>query len=169
MINFYLINFLIVNLLNIFYLGELFDAYLNREISHKTRIIMVMRAYFFLNFWKSYIEKASEKTSKEWYSTTRSFISIQSYHIFKSLAESLVLLIISHRDYYEDYPLLPWEHGTEALEHVFGLARQLIPDFTAYEFFKILRRVMHRDKILRTGDFGMKKEKVSATGLSNLI
>ena len=169
MINFYLINFLIVNLLNIFYLGELFDAYLNREISHKTRIIMVMRAYFFLNFWKSYIEKASEKTSKEWYSTTRSFISIQSYHIFKSLAESLVLLIILHRDYYEDYPLLPWEHGTEALEHVFGLARQLIPDFTAYEFFKILRRVMHCDKILRTGDFGMKKEKVSATGLSNLI
>ncbi|PKB96329.1 hypothetical protein RhiirA5_302437, partial [Rhizophagus irregularis] len=116
----------------LFILGELFDAYLNREISHKTRIIMTMHAYFFLNFWKSYIEETSEKTSKE------CFISIQSYNIFKSLVESLILLIISHYDYYEDYPLLPWEHGTEALEHVFGIARQLIPDFTSYEFFKIL-------------------------------
>jgi hypothetical protein len=99
---------------------------------------MAMRAYFFLNFWKSYIEETSEKTSKEWYSIARSFISIQSYNIFKSLVESLILLIISHCDYYENYPLLPWEHGTEALEHVFGIARQLIPDFTSYEFFKIL-------------------------------
>ncbi|CAI2199558.1 10998_t:CDS:2, partial [Funneliformis geosporum] len=55
------------------------------------------------------------------------------------------------------------EHGTEVLEHVFGLARQLIPDFTAYEFFKILRRVMYHNKILRTEDFSIKKEKVSAT------
>ncbi|RGB23862.1 hypothetical protein C1646_773893 [Rhizophagus diaphanus] len=74
---------------------------------------------------KSHIEKTSENTSNEWYSIAQSFISIQSYHIFKSLAKSLVLLIISHRDYYEDYPLLPWEHRTETLEHVFGLARQL--------------------------------------------
>ncbi|CAI2174578.1 6746_t:CDS:2, partial [Funneliformis geosporum] len=79
---------------------------------------------------------ASKKTSKEWYSTTRSFISIQSYYIFKSLAESLVLLIISHHYYYEDYPLLLWEHRIEALEH-----------------------------ILQTGDFGMKKENFSATAV----
>ena len=45
---------------------------------------------------------------------------------------------------------------------MFRLAYQLVPDFTAYEFFKILRRVMYHNKILRTGDFGMKKEKVSA-------
>ncbi|CAI2183341.1 12860_t:CDS:10 [Funneliformis geosporum] len=95
----------------LFVLGELFDAYLNYEISHKTRIIMVMRAYFFLNFWKSYIEKASKKLQKS------------------------VLLIISYHDYYEDYLLLPWEHETEALEYVFRLTH-----------------------------FGMKKEKVSATG-----
>ncbi|RGB23297.1 hypothetical protein C1646_774713 [Rhizophagus diaphanus] len=55
------------------------------------------------------------------------------------------------------------EHGTETLEHVFELAQQVVLNFTAYEFFKILRRVMHRDKILRTGDFEIKKEKFSAT------
>ena len=51
-------------------------------------------------------------------------------------------------------------HGSME-QKLFGLAHQLVPDFTAYEFFKILRQVMHRDKILRTGDFGIKKEKVS--------
>ncbi|RGB25060.1 hypothetical protein C1646_603762, partial [Rhizophagus diaphanus] len=115
----------------LFILDELFDAYLNRKISHKTRIIIAMRAYFFLNFCKSHIEKTGKNTSNE------------CYHIFKSLTEFLVLLIISHRNYYEDYLLLPWEHRTETLEHVFRLARQVVPDFTAYEFFKILRRVMH--------------------------
>jgi len=94
----------------------------------------------------------------------RSFISLQSYNIFTSLAESLVLLIIAHRDCYSDYPLLPWEHGTEALEHVFGIARQLVPDFTAYEFFKVLRRVMYRDKIIRNGEFKIDKNKLSASG-----
>lgn len=125
---------------------------------------MVMCTYFFLDFWKSHIKKTGKNTSNEWYSVAKSFISIQSYHIFKSLAESLVLLIISHHDYYKDYLLLPQEHRTETLEYVFGLAHQVVPDFTAYKFFKILRRVMYCDKILRTGDFGIKKEKVSATG-----
>uniref|UniRef100_U9SND4 Uncharacterized protein n=1 Tax=Rhizophagus irregularis (strain DAOM 181602 / DAOM 197198 / MUCL 43194) TaxID=747089 RepID=U9SND4_RHIID len=118
-----------------FFIYELFDAYLNRQINHKTRIIMVMQAYFFLQYWKTFINKAHLEVSAKWYSYMRSFISLQSYNIFTSLAESLVLLIIAHRDYYSDYPLLPWEHGTEALEHVFGIARQLVPDFTAYEFF----------------------------------
>ncbi|RIA81934.1 hypothetical protein C1645_700482 [Glomus cerebriforme] len=34
--------------LYLFVISKLFDAYLNRSIFHKTRIIMVMRAYFFL-------------------------------------------------------------------------------------------------------------------------
>ncbi|POG58820.1 hypothetical protein GLOIN_2v1467900, partial [Rhizophagus irregularis DAOM 181602=DAOM 197198] len=91
-------------------------------------------------------------------------ISLQSYNIFTSLAESLVLLIIAHRDYYSDYPLLPWEHGTEALEHVFGIVRQLVPDFTAYEFFKVMRKVMYHDKIIRNGEFKCDKDKLSASG-----
>ncbi|PKY35084.1 hypothetical protein RhiirB3_455442 [Rhizophagus irregularis] len=119
-----------------FILGELFDAYLNSQINHKTRIIMVMRAYFFLQYWKTFINKAHLEVSAKWYSYMRSFISLQSYNIFTSLTESLILLIIAHRDYCSNYPLLLWEHGTEVLEHVFGIARQLVPDFTTYKFFK---------------------------------
>ncbi|PKB92001.1 hypothetical protein RhiirA5_446542 [Rhizophagus irregularis] len=99
---------------------------------------MVMRAYFFLQYWKTFINKAHLEVSAKWYSYMRSFISLQSYNIFTSLTESLILLIIAHRDYCSNYPLLLWEHGTEVLEHVFGIARQLVPDFTTYKFFKVL-------------------------------
>ncbi|PKB94379.1 hypothetical protein RhiirA5_303446 [Rhizophagus irregularis] len=60
----------------LFILGELFDAYLNCKISHKTRIIIAMHAYFFLDFWKSHIEKTGKNISNKWYSVARSFISI---------------------------------------------------------------------------------------------
>ena len=56
----------------------------------------------------------------------RSIISTQSFEIFISMAESLVMLIMVHREY---YPLFLWEYGTEALEHIFGISRQVIADF----------------------------------------
>jgi len=59
-------------------IGELFDAYLNRSISHKTRIIMVMRAYFFLLMWKDYLERCSSFHSDKWYSFSKSCILSQS-------------------------------------------------------------------------------------------
>jgi len=146
------------------FIEELCDAYLNRTIDHKTRVVMTMRAYFFLEIWKEYIEKAAQFHSRSWYSLQRSFVSVQSYRIFKSLAESFVLLVISHRDFYSKFPLLPWEHGTEALEHVFGIARQMIPDFTFYELYKIIHRVMYHDRLQREGNFYFSQEKTVASG-----
>ncbi|RGB40826.1 hypothetical protein C1646_686819, partial [Rhizophagus diaphanus] len=72
---------------------------------------------FFLQYWKTFINKAYLEVSIKWYSYMQSFISLQSYNIFTtSLAESL--------------------HGIKTLEHVFEIAKQLVSDFTAYEFFK---------------------------------
>jgi hypothetical protein len=119
---------------------------------------------FFLQYWRTFINKAHLEVLMKWYSYIQSFISLQSYNIFTSLAESLVLLIIAYRDYYSDYLLLPWEHSTEALKHVFGIAKQLVLDFTTYEFFKVLQRVIYRDKIIRNGKFKIDKNKLLASG-----
>ncbi|CAJ0836624.1 19587_t:CDS:2 [Entrophospora sp. SA101] len=100
--------------------GELFDGYLNRTICHKTRIIMVMRAYFFLNVWKEYLNNCANIYSQKWYSFNKSCISIHSWKIFGSLAESMVLLVLAYRNYYSNYPFLLWEHGTESIEHLFA-------------------------------------------------
>ena len=72
-----------------------------------------------------------------------SIISIQSFEIFISMAESLVMLIMIHREYYSNYPLFLWEHETEALEHIFGISHQVIADFSFYEFYKIQKHVMY--------------------------
>ena len=73
---------------------------MNRTIDHKARIEMVLRAYFFLNIWKNYIERCSIQYSTKWYNLQKSFISIQSYDIFISIIESLVMLIIVYHKYY---------------------------------------------------------------------
>lgn len=125
---------------------------------------MAMRAYFFLCAWKNYIDQCAILHSAKWYNISKSCISTQSFNIFCSLAESLVLLIISYRDYYSNHPFFPWEHGTEALEHLFGIARQLVLDFSYYELYKILNRVQHRDNILRSENISDIQEKKSASG-----
>src|ERR1043165_8355632 len=124
---------------------------------------MAMRAYFFLHAWKNYIDQCAILHSTKWYNMNKSCISIQSFNIFCSLAESLVLLILAHRDYYSNYPFFPWEHGTEALEHLFGIARQLTPDFSYYELYKILNRIQYRDNILRNENISNIQEKKSAS------
>ncbi|PKK64327.1 hypothetical protein RhiirC2_787664 [Rhizophagus irregularis] len=97
----------------LFIFGELFDLFLNRDISYKTRIIMAMHAYFFLSTWKNYIEQCAILHLAKWYNMNKSCISPQSFNIFCSLAESLVLLILAHRNYYSNYPFFPCEYGTE--------------------------------------------------------
>ncbi|GBB98477.1 hypothetical protein RclHR1_03240002 [Rhizophagus clarus] len=140
----------------LFIFGELFDSFLNRDIYHKTRIIMAMRAYFFLSTWKNYIEQCVILHSAKWYNMNKSCISPQSFNIFCSL------LILAHRNYYSNYPFFPWEYGTEALEHLFEIARQLIPDFTYYELYKVISQVQHRDNILRSENISDIQEKKSA-------
>src|SRR6266498_3456136 len=125
---------------------------------------MAMRAYFFLSIWKNYINQCSILHSTKLYNMNISCISTQSFNIFCSLAESLVLLILAHRDYYPNYSFFPWEYGTEALEHLFGIARQLMPDFSYYELYKILNRVQYRDNILRSENISNIQEKQSVSG-----
>ena len=108
----------------LFVLGELVDAWQNRNISHVARAKMVLRARFFLMVWRSYIIAHPD------YTINVQFISRESYDIFITLCESLLTLIIIYWKYYSQYPLLPWLHSTEPCEHVFGAMRQIKKDFT---------------------------------------
>ncbi|RGB27320.1 hypothetical protein C1646_718899 [Rhizophagus diaphanus] len=84
---------------------------------------MVMRAFFFLEIWKDYIKRCSTIHSSKWYDMQRSIIFIRSFEIFISMAESLLILILVHRNYYDpNYPLFLWDHGTEATEHIFDIS-----------------------------------------------
>ncbi|KAH7917065.1 hypothetical protein BV22DRAFT_1027022, partial [Leucogyrophana mollusca] len=107
----------------LFVLGKLVDVWQNCNISHVTRVRMVLRACFSLMAWRSHTEQHPD------HDVNINFISRKSYDIFLTLCNSLLQLIIAYRKYYPTYPLLPWLHSTEPCKHIFGLLRQLKKDF----------------------------------------
>lgn len=54
-----------------------------------------------------------------------------------------ILLVISHREYYPNIPLLPWLHGTEVCEHFFGMVRQNMPDFTYVDLIYLIPKIKY--------------------------
>ncbi|KAH7912049.1 hypothetical protein BJ138DRAFT_1005353, partial [Hygrophoropsis aurantiaca] len=62
----------------LFIFGELVDAYQNRKISHCERIKMVLRARFFLEMWRSFIDAAG-------YAPNRHYISHEAHDIMHIL------------------------------------------------------------------------------------
>jgi hypothetical protein len=54
--------------------------------------------------------------------------------------------------------------GTEFIEHFFGLARSLMPNFTYAEFLKMIKHIMFRQRMLLSGKFSSKKERTSRVG-----
>ncbi|KAJ7745879.1 hypothetical protein DFH07DRAFT_924502 [Mycena maculata] len=128
----------------LFILGEMVDAWQNRNISHRDRAKMVLRARFFLMAWRSHIESHPE------YSIKTHFISRESYNIFLTICDSLLSLIVAYRKYYPTYPLLPWLHSTEVCEHLFGMLRQLKKDFNYADILYLERKL----RVLMMGAFG---------------
>lgn len=120
----------------LFIFGELIDAYQNRRIGWSTRLLMVLRAKFFVEMWKSFLGAAG-------YAQGRHFISREADDIVNYLINGLVGLMIIHRDYLDDdsYPLLPWLHSSEPCEHSFGCARTIVPDFTHADFLHMVPKI----------------------------
>ncbi|KAF9646256.1 hypothetical protein BDM02DRAFT_3147722 [Thelephora ganbajun] len=130
----------------LFVIGEAVDAYQNRHISHGERIKMLFRSMFFMEGWEEFISKAKYRTSKN-------FISREYRDILKILVSGFIQLIVIHRDFLDDvYAFLPWLHSTEVCEHLFGIMRSILMDFTmldvVYMVPKLLIRI--REYILNT-------------------
>ncbi|RHZ45219.1 hypothetical protein Glove_683g1 [Diversispora epigaea] len=143
---------------------ELVDSYLNREICPVERIRMCMTAYFFLRLWRYHIETMTRNYPNFMF-IQQNFMAIQNFSIFNSLSESMVLLVKSHREYYPEFPLLPWMHGSEACEHVFGIARQIRTDFDFAELLQMISKISHYSKSIRTSNLLDEKEKSVREGI----
>ncbi|PKY62073.1 hypothetical protein RhiirA4_487934, partial [Rhizophagus irregularis] len=140
----------------LFIMGEIVDCYLNRNISPIERIRMATTGYFFLYLWRFHIETLSQKYPN-FISIKQNFLANQSFAIFTSLCESMVLLVKAHRDYYPQIPFLPWLHGSESCEHFFGIARQINPDFA--ELIQMLPKISQYTKALRNKKLSFDKER----------
>lgn len=139
-------NGFICSAVYIYVIGQLVDALLERSLPHVTRIRMIMCSFFFLRQWKCFVEHMSIVVGFKMISTARNFLAPQTYGTLLKLCENSVMLIISHAKYHADVPLCLWLHGTEPLEHLFGICRQILPDFTLLDFKQMLpkiKRMMH--------------------------
>ena len=75
-----------------------------------------------------------------------------------------MLLIKAHREYYPQIPFLPWYHGSEPVEHFFGIARQLNPDFDFADLIQMLPKISQYNKALRSQKLSFDKEKTVRQG-----
>ncbi|KAG6895279.1 hypothetical protein C0992_002217 [Termitomyces sp. T32_za158] len=147
----------------LFVFGNLFDAWISRTMTVRDRILSALRARFFLHIWRKHITKLAS-VFPDLYSTARSFISPASFHIFNRLCDTLVLLALVYSRKYSDQFFCPWLMGTEFVEHFFGLARMILPNFNYGEFLKMVKHIELRQKLLLSGKFKEARERHSASG-----
>ena len=122
----------------LFVFGDLVDAYQSRNISHSERIVMVLRAKFFKDLWRSFLHDGG-------YTEQRYFISRDADNIIDTLVSGLLGLVLIHRDTLDrTFPFMPWTHGSESNEHVFGLMRSLISDFTMLDVLRMVPKLTVR-------------------------
>ncbi|KAL0572455.1 Methionine--tRNA ligase, mitochondrial [Marasmius crinis-equi] len=135
----------------LFVCGEMVDAYQNRKITLSKRLRMLLRGHFFFELWEKFLKKAG-------YSKAKHYVSYQFADIKNTLVFGFVQAVLIYRDYGGSsdtpIPLLPWLICTEVLEHVFGISRTLIKDFTALDFVYMipklglkLRQAIFSDKV----------------------
>lgn len=99
---------------------------------------MVLRMHFFKSLWKTFLRTSGYQESK-------CFISADADDIINTLVDGFLALVFVHQDHLGmTFPLLPWMHGSEANEHVFGLLRSLIPDFTMLDVLQLIPKLKVR-------------------------
>lgn len=119
----------------LFVIGDLIDAQQSRTLSFSERFKILCRSRIFFDRWYQSVNDHPHYTPKT------HFISRELYDIFTLFIDSMLALILIHRDYYPGVPLLPWLHSTECCEHFFGCARRIIKDFTFLDLIYMMPKL----------------------------
>ena len=99
---------------------------------------LALRALFFMEMWEQFLDTVG-------YPKAKHFLSHEACDITRFLIHGLLQLIFVYWDLLDDvYPLLPWLLSTEVCEHVFGLCRQIVKDFTDMDFIYMIPKLFIR-------------------------
>jgi hypothetical protein len=120
----------------LYILGSVIDAQQNREMPHEARALALWRGRLFLEGWRNYIDKHPH------YSLSTHFLSHEYYDILMIFINSMLVLMLVHRDYYPDLPLLLHVHSTEQVEHLYGCSRAETRAYTFVQFLLSLPKTM---------------------------
>ena len=112
----------------LFICGEVIDAYQNHSLSISACVQLILCTHFFIELWEKFLDVSK-------YPKARHYVSPQCADITRTLIHGFLQIVIIYRDYSNGTrPLLPWLLSTEVIEHVFGLCRQIVKDFTLLDF-----------------------------------
>ncbi|EIW73938.1 hypothetical protein CONPUDRAFT_78411 [Coniophora puteana RWD-64-598 SS2] len=96
---------------------------------------------------------------------SRIFLSLQTFWFIDASCDAFIKLLITHREHYPHVPFLPWQHGFLPLEKLFGIARQLMPNFSYVEFLNILRQIeIRQQSLLHLAQNGVHKHRGKMQG-----
>jgi hypothetical protein len=132
-------------------------------MSNEDRVLAAVRARVFLHLWRSQITTLAS-LFPDLYSTRCSFISPESFNIFNRHCDTLILLVLAYARYYPDQPFCIWMFGTHFVDHFFGISRKLPANYAYAELLKIVQHVVLRQRLLMSGRFNEKREKLSRVG-----
>lgn len=122
-------------ILFLWYLGETVDGQQSRTLGHDERLRMLWRAKFFFEGWCKYV------LDHPHYSVNTHFITRELYDIITIFVDAMITMILVHRDFFPDIPLLLWMSSTEVCEHFFGCARKIQKDFTFVEWILMVPKL----------------------------
>lgn len=134
----------------LFVFGEIVDAYLSRTMKPADRLRIAFRTQTFLDLWEGWQEKVGYKLRYH-------CLSPEAREIFRVLINAIVTSIVTYRSYRPTGdtsergvpPLLTWLLSTAVNEHIFGVARLIIANFTAADLIYMQPKI----NILLSGDF----------------
>ncbi|EUC59875.1 hypothetical protein RSOL_328130 [Rhizoctonia solani AG-3 Rhs1AP] len=111
-------------ILYLYVLGELIDAYQSRHISHADRLWMVLRAKFFVDFWRQFLQTSS-------YPLSRYFISQPASNILTTLIEACEHFFAEMRKLVPDFTYLDFIFATPKLRVLLRASYKRSPEFSA--------------------------------------
>ncbi|KXN92068.1 hypothetical protein AN958_10120 [Leucoagaricus sp. SymC.cos] len=116
------------DLLILFVVGEAINAYQNWTIDHEEYLLALLQLHYFIDTWLLFLSTMD-------YLLSMHIISCDALDITKTIVEGYIgLLFVFHDTLYGTEPLMSWLYSTEACEHVFRSARQIVPDFLYLDF-----------------------------------
>ncbi|KAJ7828434.1 hypothetical protein B0H13DRAFT_1656272 [Mycena leptocephala] len=113
----------------LFVFRELIDAYQSRTMTIEERVQIT---YFFMEIWENFVAAAG-------YPKHKYFISHEFRDVVRILIHGLLQLVYIYRDHIPGppKPILFWLKMTESVEHVFGVSRNIVKDFTVLDYYEM--------------------------------
>jgi len=118
-----------------FIYGLLMAASTDRKINHLERLELLLTSLLFTEQWESFIKAHPS------YTIVSHGVSANCFDIIRRHIRGLISLMFIYREQWPKDPLYLWLHMSTVVEHIFSVARKIVPDFTTLDFVYMMPKI----------------------------